>query len=753
MLIALLTEKEYVTLRLPDRAEGKFALRDSKDGSVLFSFTGAGESWQIGESENGRLKKGEPEVLENGKLIRVRIRKDWENALLFAEEAKERYARFARVAVPDQATYRIGSSSACDFRLTLPFAAPYHCALSCAKRSWSVTDQGSETGTYVNGKRIAKGSHPLHPGDVVSVMNQKFIVLPGLLAFNAQSVDVAPLKALFQPVKLPKLSHLKALGKEQETAFFHRQPRFTETAEAQEFSVEAPPEQQGQQDETPALLTYGPAVTSGAVMLMGGLNPWMSAGMLASSILFPALNRKRMKALQAETEEKRRAVYSEYLNQMEQEIRTLEQKQAAFLRSHIIDPVSEANRLLQSDRDLWSRRSLHDDFLELRLGTGDIPTKANINFPAETLQLADDPMKDLLREFQDRPRVLKNVPITMDLSRFYSVGIAGSSEHRLNFAASLIGQLVMHIGYDDLKLCLIGALHGPLKSFRWLPHTWDNAGDIHYTAGNREEMNRLVPLLDAELTLHRMEDRREKAAGSELVILITDAELAHTGVLTRLLFDRQYENVHIITLARHGSLLPSRTDAAISILENKGRMVFQDGSQRMLRDFVPDLPLTDLTARLCDKMANTLLDLRTEASVLPTNVPFLELFGVQDVAHLNLLRRWEQANPIRTLSAPIGLSEDGDLLTLDIHEKGDGPHGLVAGTTGSGKSELLMTYILSMAVNYSPEDVAFALIDYKGGGMANAFQELPHTVGVITNLDGSSLERSLTSIESENKRR
>ena len=135
MLIALLTEKEYVTLRLPDRAEGKFALRDPKDGSVLFSFTGAGESWQIGESENGRLKKDEPEVLENGKLIRVRIRKDWENALLFAEEAKERYARFARVAVPDQATYRIGSSSACDFRLTLPFAAPYHCALSCAKRS------------------------------------------------------------------------------------------------------------------------------------------------------------------------------------------------------------------------------------------------------------------------------------------------------------------------------------------------------------------------------------------------------------------------------------------------------------------------------------------------------------------------------------------------------------------------------------------------------------------------------------------
>jgi S-DNA-T family DNA segregation ATPase FtsK/SpoIIIE len=96
---------------------------------------------------------------------------------------------------------------------------------------------------------------------------------------------------------------------------------------------------------------------------------------------------------------------------------------------------------------------------------------------------------------------------------------------------------------------------------------------------------------------------------------------------------------------------------------------------------------------------------------------------------------------------------------LDLHEKRQGPHGLVAGMTGSGKSELLITYILSMAINYHPDEVSFVLIDYKGGGLADAFEnprtgvKLPHLAGTITNLDGASIQRSLMSIESELVRR
>ena len=94
-----------------------------------------------------------------------------------------------------------------------------------------------------------------------------------------------------------------------------------------------------------------------------------------------------------------------------------------------------------------------------------------------------------------------------------------------------------------------------------------------------------------------------------------------------------------------------------------------------------------------------------------------------------------------------------DLVYLNLHEKAHGPHGLIAGTTGSGKSETIQSYILSLAVNFHPHDVAFLLIDYKGGGMANLFKNLPHLLGTITNLDGAQSMRALASINAEIHRR
>ena len=104
------------------------------------------------------------------------------------------------------------------------------------------------------------------------------------------------------------------------------------------------------------------------------------------------------------------------------------------------------------------------------------------------------------------------------------------------------------------------------------------------------------------------------------------------------------------------------------------------------------------------------------------------------------------------MTAPIGVSKAG-IIALDLHDKAHGPHGLVAGTTGSGKSEILQTYILSMSTLYHPYEVAFGIIDFKGGGMVNQFQDLPHLLGAITNIDGKEIDRSLKSIKAELQKR
>ena len=135
------------------------------------------------------------------------------------------------------------------------------------------------------------------------------------------------------------------------------------------------------------------------------------------------------------------------------------------------------------------------------------------------------------------------------------------------------------------------------------------------------------------------------------------------------------------------------------------------------------------------------------------------MFNVGRIEQLNSLERWKNNNPVNSLSVPIGIDQNGEVFKMDIHEKVYGPHGLVAGTTGSGKSEWIVTYILSLAVNFSPDEVQFVLVDYKGGGLAMSFEnkelgiKLPHLAGTITNLDKSAINRSIASLESELKRR
>ena len=140
-------------------------------------------------------------------------------------------------------------------------------------------------------------------------------------------------------------------------------------------------------------------------------------------------------------------------------------------------------------------------------------------------------------------------------------------------------------------------------------------------------------------------------------------------------------------------------------------------------------------------------------NAIPDSITFLEMYNVKEVDQLDVVNRWRQNETYKTMAVPLGVRGKDDILSLNLHEKAHGPHGLVAGTTGSGKSEIIQSYILSLAINFHPHEVAFLLIDYKGGGMANLFKDLVHLVGTITNLDGDEAMRALTSIKAELRKR
>ena len=216
---------------------------------------------------------------------------------------------------------------------------------------------------------------------------------------------------------------------------------------------------------------------------------------------------------------------------------------------------------------------------------------------------------------------------------------------------------------------------------------------------------------------------------------------------------RDYAGVSVIAVYDELRYLPKDCSAVLEANENYSKLFDRNDISGDHLGFTPDKQLKEDALQLATNLANIKLESAEVAFELPEMITFLEMFSVGKVEHLNALSRWKESNPVRSLEAPVGIGATGELVGLDLHEKVHGPHGLIAGMTGSGKSEFIMTFILSLALNYHPNELAFVLIDYKGGGMAKAFEQLPHTVGVITNLDGAAVNRSLVSIESELKRR
>lgn len=137
---------------------------------------------------------------------------------------------------------------------------------------------------------------------------------------------------------------------------------------------------------------------------------------------------------------------------------------------------------------------------------------------------------------------------------------------------------------------------------------------------------------------------------------------------------------------------------------------------------------------------------------LTKNIDLFSLLNIISAEDLDLKKRWDSTRVYKSMAVPLGISKTG-IVYLDLHDKAHGPHGLVAGTTGSGKSEILQSYILSAATLFHPYEIAFLIIDFKGGGMVNQFKDLPHLLGAITNIDGKEINRSLKSIKAELQKR
>ena len=276
---------------------------------------------------------------------------------------------------------------------------------------------------------------------------------------------------------------------------------------------------------------------------------------------------------------------------------------------------------------------------------------------------------------------------------------------------------------------------------------------------NQRTRDQVLNSLNQILKLRR--SQKEEASHKEstlfhphYVVLVTDEKLILDHIIMEFFTEDPTElGCSLIFVEDVMSSLSENIQTVINIKDrNTGQLVMEEGVLKETDFHLDHFPADYDKERIARTLA-PLNHLQNLKSSIPDSVTFMEMYGAETFEDLQVSSRWKKNAPYKSLAVPIGLRGQDDLVQLNLHEKAHGPHGLIAGTTGSGKSETIQSYILSLAVNFHPHDVAFLLIDYKGGGMANLFKNLPHLLGTITNLDGAQSMRALASINAEIHRR
>lgn len=747
MILTIFEGKSCTSMTLPDCPEGRHLIQRPSDDEPLLMMVGTPEGWRMAEA-GARFLDPAPQLLESQMLLKLLCRKDQQPVMIYAEKKTRDRQRFSYLLMPGQITLRIGSDAGCDVVYDTPHVQSHHLTLHYDGKSWSAMVEKGASHIYVNGLAFSGGM--LRMGDMLFLMGQRFVFLPGILCSNCPDGRVKINHRSIRKVDIPQIDKEDYFREAPVRPYFNRMPRFIAAMEEEKLNVDAPPAQQGIQQQS-VLLQMGPALTSGLFAMLGGMTSLVSMGMMASNLIFPSIGRKKMMERQEAYEKRRQEAYRAYLEQIEAQLSEMAQRQLRHMHKQLPTAVDTARQLLKDHRHLWDRRRTQSDCMQLRLGLGSWPMKCDITLPPQHFELTDDPMRAMIEEMRTKKRVLHHAPIAVDLKKYNQVGIAGTEEDTQRLIWQLLMQLSTQLGYDEMKLCIMGKLPQALRPFVRLPHTWSDDGRHHFFAQSESEVNEISQALDGMLAMRRSEmPANEVDRLPRLVVLITETRLSQRGILHRQLLEKKYPGVHVICLGQFTSDLPRQSELVIGVKGQQGELISSEGERLSF-----ELDDTDpaLTRPLVNLMENTLLDMPDTASRLPEVVPFLRLFGVTQVEELNLLSRYLRNDPARTLAVPIGMDASGQLCWLDMHEKALCFNGLIAGTTGSGKSELIMTLILSLACSFSPEQVNFALIDFKGGSTAQAFQRLPHTVGVLTNLEGSNVNRALMSLKSELVRR
>jgi S-DNA-T family DNA segregation ATPase FtsK/SpoIIIE len=543
---------------------------------------------------------------------------------------------------------------------------------------------------------------------------------------------------------------------------FNRPPRIQTTLPDEEIQIPSPP----QLPSSPAAMNWlAIGLPLGAVLLSvvmmtsssggaAGMSylrflPIMLATYLASGLTY-FLGRRTHKRNIAEGKEE----YTEKLTNLETELQSLQDRQREIRIETDPDLNECLTRAQHQDARLGERRPNDLDFLSVRIGLGNIPTSLHLEPP--DINSAPPEFKEEVEQAEKLYRRYSSVPgspIAMDLSSNGSIGIAGKSAKVQAFARAVLCHLITHHWPAEVQVATI-AKQDDHSTWMWT-HTLPHATNVlkwreTIVSDELEILSAIMDELESELQRreqivetkkHRHPDTDTTQRPLPRLIIVFDelpTNFSHPGLSLMLNKGKQL-GVHGIFLTDEAEHIPGRCGG---ILELEGNLLSykETGPEGLKLECRPDSMELDRSKRLAEALSAIEWPHTSDLSQPPGLISFLELFNVSDVGELPIESWWDGDPPYGHLRAPIGLTSATGELVFDLNDRdgAHGPHGLIGGMTGSGKSEVLKSILLALAATHSPYDLNFALIDYKGGAAFYELAQLPHTVGVVTDIESHS---------------
>jgi len=460
-------------------------------------------------------------------------------------------------------------------------------------------------------------------------------------------------------------------------------------------------------------------LVSGLLFMLGSVG--MGVGMATQQRMAA---RRRVRAA--------RVRYLDYLAGIREQVRRAAAAQQAA--SAWVHPAPGALLSVATSPRVWERRPDDTDFLELRVGEGPRAVATRLTLAAtDGAGPSTDPVCTAAVEELLDASTSVDTALTIDLKTAPLITITGSRDSSLEVARALLCQLAVMQAPDDVQMFLSTKSEADWEWAKWLPHLRDDAvhavlaariAEVRRNVRREQELSWLVAVVDGDLPPGETISALRKTHGHAAVIVIA-TEPVEADVQVRVAAGR----LRI-------ELLPTTANQ-----QGRADRLGPHGAEAIARRLAPLRVTGEPGARR-----------------LATDVSLTSLLGIQDLTALDPRESWAPRILADTLSVPIGVSSEGEPVRLDFKEAalgGDGPHGLVIGATGSGKSELLRTIVTGLALTHPPERLAFVLVDFKGGAAFSGLQALPHVAGLITNLadDLALVDRMHAALFGEIRRR